>query len=91
MVQMSVRELLERGLAHHQAGRLHEAKVFYDQALKSGGESGQSIVLCSPIIRSHLKNLIDRFIPSIVVLSHNEVSSSLSVQSLGTVRLGNAN
>ena len=30
---MLARELLQRGLAHHQAGRLHDAKLFYDQVL----------------------------------------------------------
>ena len=50
-------------------------------------ETSQAVVLCSPLIRSQVKKLIDRFIPNIVVLSHNEISPSVAVRSFGTVRL----
>jgi len=50
-------------------------------------ESNQAVVLCSPLIRWHVKQLIDRFIPNVVVLSHNEISSNINVKSFGTVRL----
>ena len=45
------------------------------------------IVLCSPIIRSHFKVLTERFIPDLIVVSHNELSSESNIRSLGTVRL----
>ncbi|MCM2277223.1 MAG: flagellar biosynthesis protein FlhA [Oligoflexia bacterium] len=60
------------------------------QAMALANQSNQAVVLCSPLIRSHLKNLIDRFIPNVVVLSHNEITSSVSVKSFGTVRLSHA-
>lgn len=60
------------------------------QAIEVAKESGNTIVLCSPLIRSHLKSLIDRFMPNITVLSHNEISSSVTVKSFGTVRLSYA-
>lgn len=50
-------------------------------------ESNQAVVLCSPLIRSHVKQLIDRFIPNVVVLSHNEISPNINVRAFGTVRL----
>ncbi len=50
-------------------------------------ESNQAVVLCSPLIRLHVKQLIDRFIPNVVVLSHNEISPSVNVRAFGTVRL----
>jgi flagellar biosynthesis protein FlhA len=50
----------------------------------------QAIVLCSPSIRYHFKRLIERFIPNLVVLSHNEVSNSVNLRSIGTVRLDDA-
>jgi len=52
--------------------------------------SDQAVVLCSPIIRPHLKTLIERFIPNIVVLSHNEITSNIDVESFGTVRVAYA-
>ncbi len=61
-----------------------------DQALAMTAEANQAVVLCSPLIRSHLKQLVDRFIPNVVVLSHNEITANVSVRSFGTVRLGYA-
>lgn len=62
-----------------------------DQAIRLANETSQAVVLCSPVIRMHLKHLIDRFIPNISVLSHNEISPSINVKSFGTVRLSYAN
>ncbi|MCX5906021.1 MAG: flagellar biosynthesis protein FlhA [Deltaproteobacteria bacterium] len=45
------------------------------------------VLLCSPTIRRHLKKLLDRFLPQVVVLSHNELSTQSKIQSLGTVSL----
>ncbi len=45
------------------------------------------IILCSPTIRRHLKKLLDRFLPQVVVLSHNELTTQSKIQSLGTVSL----
>lgn len=61
------------------------------QATELASQSNQAVVLCSPLIRSHLKGLVDRFIPNVVVLSHNEITPSVSVKSFGTVRLNYAN
>jgi len=45
----------------------------------------QPILLCSPLIRPHVKKLTERFIPSLVVLSHNEISHDVRIESLGIV------
>lgn len=45
------------------------------------------IVLCSPVVRNHFKKLTEKFIPNLVVISHNELSSDANIRSLGTVRL----
>ena len=50
----------------------------------------QPIILCSAHIRSHLKRLIDRFIPNIVVLSHGDILNTVKIQSLGTVVMTDA-
>ncbi|MGZ3709303.1 MAG: FHIPEP family type III secretion protein, partial [Bdellovibrionota bacterium] len=60
------------------------------QAVELANQSSQPVVLCSPLIRSHLKNLIDRFLPNVVVLSHNEITPNVNVKSFGTVRLSYA-
>ncbi|MCK5073996.1 MAG: flagellar biosynthesis protein FlhA [Bacteriovoracaceae bacterium] len=45
------------------------------------------VILCSPVIRSHFKRLTEKFIPNLVVISHNELSPDANIRSLGTVRL----
>lgn len=60
------------------------------QAIEVANQSNHTVVLCSPLIRSHVKSLVDRFIPNIIVLSHNEISSNVTVKSFGTVRLSYA-
>jgi flagellar biosynthesis protein FlhA len=47
----------------------------------------QPVLLCSPLVRRHLKKLLDRFLPQVVVLSHSELTSQAKIQSLGTVSL----
>jgi len=47
----------------------------------------QPIVLCSPTIRIHIRNILERFLPNLVVLSHNEISRDASIRSLGMVEM----
>lgn len=51
----------------------------------SAGE--KMVVLCSPVIRRHFKRLTEKFIPNLIVVSHNELSPEVNIRSLGTVRL----
>ncbi|WP_156855439.1 flagellar biosynthesis protein FlhA [Oceanobacillus sp. AG] len=46
-----------------------------------------AIVLCSPAIRMYLKQLLDRFLPQVVVLSYNELEPDIQVQSVGVVNI----
>ncbi len=55
------------------------------------GINQQPVILCSAPIRLPLKRFLDRVIPNLVVLSYNEILNTITVQSLGTVRIGNAN
>jgi flagellar biosynthesis protein FlhA len=48
-------------------------------------QTSSAVVLCSPMIRHHLKTLVDRFIPGVIVLSHNEITANVNVKSIGTV------
>ena len=61
-----------------------------EQAAQMLQETSQAVVLCSPLIRSHVKQLVDRFIPNITVISHNELTPSVNIRSFGTVRLAYA-
>ena len=52
---------------------------------KISHEGYQPIVITSPVVRRHLRKLIERFMPQVVVLSHNELTNQSKIQSLGTV------
>lgn len=45
------------------------------------------VVLCSPVVRRHFRKLVERFVPTLAVLSHNELVLELNVHSLGVVSL----
>ena len=47
----------------------------------------QPVILCSAQIRLHLKKLIDRFIPNMVVLSYDEIETEVKIQSIAVVEL----
>jgi len=51
----------------------------------SGGMT--PVLLCSPTIRPHVKKLTERYLPSLVVISHNEIASHLKVRSIGMVKI----
>jgi len=50
----------------------------------------QPVILCSARIRAQFKKLVDRFIPNLVVLSYDEILSTVEIQTLGTVGLVDA-
>jgi flagellar biosynthesis protein FlhA len=52
--------------------------------------AGQPILLTSPTARRHLFKLTNRFLPQVVVLSHNEISSDAQIQAVGLVEMSHA-
>ena len=49
--------------------------------------SYNQVVLVSPAIRSHLQRLVERFLPHLIVISHQEVVSHTSINNIGEVQL----
>jgi flagellar biosynthesis protein FlhA len=49
--------------------------------------ASQPILLTSPTVRRHISKLVSRFIPQLIVLSHNEISADVKVQSVANVSL----
>jgi flagellar biosynthesis protein FlhA len=47
----------------------------------------QSILLCSPAVRMYVKQLIERYLPNVPVLSYNELEANVEVQSVGVVNI----
>lgn len=47
----------------------------------------QPALLVLPQIRPHFRRLIERYFPNLAVLSHNEITSQVRIQSIGTVTI----
>ena len=45
------------------------------------------VLLCTPTIRLHVKRLTERYLPSLAIISHNEIAPHLKVRSVGTVNV----
>ncbi len=46
----------------------------------------QPLIICSQQARRFLRKILDRFLPSVVVLSTSEITSSVKIYTIGTVR-----
>jgi len=46
-----------------------------------------AVILCSPAVRMYVKQLIERYMPDVAVLSYNELEPDVEVQSVGVVNL----
>ena len=61
-----------------------------EETEKAMSQNIQPILVTSPVIRRHLKKMIDNFIPSLMVLSQSELLSDTRFKSIGEVQLSNA-
>lgn len=65
-----------------------EAQVLINKlksAVQKSGIKVQPILLCSSIVRHHIRQLTERFLPDLVVLSASEIPKSIKIVSLGVV------
>jgi flagellar biosynthesis protein FlhA len=60
------------------------------EAEKAMAKNIQPIILTSPMVRRHLKKMVDRFMPSLIVLSQSELLSDMKFKSIGEVSLSYA-
>jgi flagellar biosynthesis protein FlhA len=58
-----------------------------EEIKKTATIAPQPIVLCSPNVRRYFKRLTSRTIPTLVVLSYNEIVPEVQVQSIGMVSI----
>ena len=54
---------------------------------KFGQLTQPPVVLCSPVVRRHFRRLVERFVPTLVVLSHNELVTDLNIHAAGMVKM----
>ncbi|MBL7179780.1 MAG: flagellar biosynthesis protein FlhA [Pseudomonadota bacterium] len=61
-----------------------------EEAEKAMAKNIQPILLTSPVIRRHLKKMLEYFVPSLMVLSQSELLSDMGLKSIGEVSLNYA-
>lgn len=89
----SVEDEIGQSIQHKETGSYlaiapNKAQLILDSIgqaipLFEGGQ--QPTLLAAPQIRPHVRKLTERYYPSLVVLSHNEILPNVKIKSLGTV------
>ncbi|MFN3680437.1 MAG: flagellar biosynthesis protein FlhA [Nitrospira sp.] len=73
--------LLDPALSHKLLSGLKQA------AERVASQGYQPVVLCSQVLRRHLRRLTDRTLPTVPIIGLNEVDMRVRLQSLDTVRI----
>ncbi|MBU0943432.1 MAG: flagellar biosynthesis protein FlhA [Proteobacteria bacterium] len=89
----SVEDEIATSIQHKETGSYlaiapNKAQLILDSIGKAiplfeGGQ--QPTLLAAPQIRPHVRKLTERYYPSLVILSHNEILPNVKIKSLGTV------
>jgi flagellar biosynthesis protein FlhA len=96
MVSPAVEEVINRSIQHTEYESFVSpdpgmVRTFIEGAHKLMGNFTSKglppIVLTSANTRVHLRKIMERFFPSIVVLAHNEITSDTNITSLGMVEV----
>ncbi len=98
-LQQSLEEKLTRGIQKSEHGSFLSLDPGFlqqflqatsDEVKRSVSLGYHPVLLCSPAIRRHLRKLLERFLPDVAVISHNELSNSLEIRSIGIIRMEHA-
>ncbi len=54
---------------------------------KNTGKEFEPVVLCSPIVRSYFRKIVEKILPNLAVLSYNEIIPKIEVRSVGMVKV----
>jgi flagellar biosynthesis protein FlhA len=96
MVSPAVEDVINRSIQHTEYESFVSpdpgvVRTFIEGAQKLMGSFTSKglppIVLTSANTRIHLRKIMDRFFPNIVVLAHNEITSDTNITSLGMVEI----
>ncbi len=62
-----------------------EIMTRFRRVVESAGGMGNPVILCSANTRMYVRQLLERFLPNVAILSHSEIPPSIRVLSLGMV------
>ncbi len=57
----------------------------FRRTVETAGSAANPVILCSPGIRMYVRQLLERFLPNVAIVSHSEIPPSIRVLSLGMV------
>lgn len=88
-------DAIQKSIQHKETGSyLAIDPVIAQRILDSIGKAitmfegtGQPTLLVSPQLRPYVRSLTERYYPALLIISHNEITPNLKVQSFGTVTL----
>ena len=90
----AIEDLISAGIQHTERGTFvnidpKDAGRLLDELAKTWEKTSaaghQPVVLCSPQVRLALRRLTERALPSLPILSYNEIAADASVQAVGMV------
>jgi len=58
-----------------------------NEAERVMNEGYQPVIICAPVVRRHLRKIMERFLPQVAILSHAEISGRVKIETLGTISL----
>ncbi|MCB0368173.1 MAG: flagellar biosynthesis protein FlhA [Bdellovibrionales bacterium] len=82
--EQGVQLVMDPQTAHQLINQIAEAVETHPEI------AGQPILLTTPNSRRHIFKLTHRFIPQLIVLSHNELSADANIKSVATVEISHA-
>jgi flagellar biosynthesis protein FlhA len=65
-----------------------EIMTRFQRTVGTSGAAGNPVVVCSPTIRMYIRQLLERFLPNVAILSHSEIPPNIHTRTLGMVTLG---
>ena len=89
-------QLLSEGIVQTEQGRqlsldpktTQNILASLNEKIEEATNVGEKMVLlCNPNIRGLFKKMTEKFIPNLVVVTHNELNPDINVRSMGTVRV----
>ncbi len=57
----------------------------FRRTLESAAGSASPVILCSPNVRMYVRQLLERYLPGVAILSHSEIPPNVRVLSVGMV------
>jgi flagellar biosynthesis protein FlhA len=57
----------------------------FRRTLESAAGSANPVILCSPNVRMYIRQLLERYMPGVAILSHSEIPPNVRVLSVGMV------